>query len=279
MTSVIPVMGDVMGVVMAGPFDARGIDPDVLLWRDAVVTNGGTVSAVRLSVVDTFIRAEKASGTWTLTDDYWGFWAENAVQALTSLKQRRLATAVNSPTFTANAGYAFDGTTNYLNTGFIPSSHAVAMTATNARSAVYERTNVATSRYSLGVVVAGNRSLTVAPRVSGVVANGNAMSSNIAYDLPSADSRGLLSVGRDGSATPGHKNGVVLVGTNTPTLSALGLPDLAIFVGGYNAAGVVTTPRACSVGFVCWGAAMSDAQNLAQYNAVQAFATAVGAQV
>jgi hypothetical protein len=255
------------------------VEGETAAYAAAVVANGGTVSDARVAILNTFIRAEKASGAWALTDDYWALWGENTAQALTSLKQRRLATAVNAPAFTADRGYVFDGTTNYLDTGFIPSSHAVAMTATNARSAVYERTNVASSRYSLGVVVAGNRSLTIAPLVSGVVANGNAMTSNIAYDLPSADSRGLLSVGRDGSATPGHKNGVVLVGTNTPTLSALGLPDIAIFVGGYNAAGVVTSPRACSVGFVCWGAAMSDAQNLAQYNAVQAFATSVGAQV
>lgn len=257
----------------------RAFDADTLSWQSAVVANGGSVSLARLVIVDQFVFDEKASGAWALTDDYWGLWAENATQALTSLKQRRLATAVNAPTFTADRGYVFDGTTNYLDTGFIPSSHAVAMTATSARSAIYERTNVASSRYSLGVVVAGNRSLAIAPRISGVVTNGNAMTSNIAYDLPSADSRGLLSIGRNGSATPGHKNGVVLAGTNTPTLSASGLPNLAIFVGGYNAAGVVTSPRACSVGFVCCGAAISDAQNLAQYNAVQAFATSVGAQV
>ena len=258
---------------------SRAFDADALLWQSAVVANGGSVSLARLIVVDQFIYSEKDSGAWALTDDYWGLWGENAAQALTSLKQLRLATAVNAPTFTADRGYVFDGTTNYLDTGFIPSTHAVAMTETSVRSAVYERTNVASSRYSLGVVIAGNRNLAIGPRTSGVAANGNAMASNITYDLPSADSRGLISIGRDGSATPGHKNGVVLAGTNTPTLSALGLPDLAIFVGGYNAAGVVTSPRACSVGFVCWGAAMSDAQNLAQYNAVQAFATAVGAQV
>lgn len=56
----------------------RAFDADVLAWRDAVVANGGSVSLARLIVVDRFVFNEKASGTWTLTDDYLGFWAENA---------------------------------------------------------------------------------------------------------------------------------------------------------------------------------------------------------
>jgi hypothetical protein len=57
------------------------------------------------------------------------------------------------------------------------------------------------------------------------------------------------------------------------------LPIVPILVGGYNNAGVFTSPRATSIGFMTVGATLSAAQELAQYNAVQAWATAVGANV
>ena len=77
----------------------RAFDADVLSWRDAVVANGGSVSLARQIVVDQFVFSEKEAGNWALTDDYLGLWAENAAQALTSLKQRRLATALQEQAF------------------------------------------------------------------------------------------------------------------------------------------------------------------------------------
>lgn len=272
-------MGNVMGAVMAGPFDAGGIDADALLWRDAVVTNGGTVSAARLAIVNTFVAAEKASGAWALTDDYWGFWAENAVQALTSLKQRRLATAVNSPVFTTDRGYAFDGTTNYINTGFIPSTHAVAMTGTSMRLAVYERTNVASTTFAAGAYNSATRNLVLAPRTGASTLQGRANSEQVSTGATVTDSRGLSAAQRSVSTYSGYKNGSPIAFTGPPASEASTLPTAGLFIGAYNQNGTPAGFRACSLGLVSTGAAMSDAQNLAQYNAVQAFATAVGAQV
>lgn len=260
---------------------SMSVEGETAAYAAAVVANGGTVSDARVAILNTFIRTEKASGAWALTDDYWGLWAEGEAQALTSLKQRRLATAVASPTFTADRGYAFNGTTQYVDTGFIPLTHAVAMGTNSVHIEAYERTNVTANTTAAGAATNGTISLQVRPR-SGTTSSGFANAQITTFSLPSADSRGLTQIGRAGSAVGdvyGAKNGVDLSVSVVSGGVGASLPGFALYIGGNNVAGTLTTPRACSVGFVSCGAALTEAQRLARYNAVQAWATSVGANV
>jgi hypothetical protein len=262
--------------------ESRAFDTDVLSWRDAVVTNGGSVSLARLIVVDQFVFSEKAAGTWALTDDYWGFWAENAAQALTSLKQRRLATAVNTPTFTTDRDYTFDGATSYIDTGFVPSTAGVAYTSTLQRVAVYERTNVTSTGAAAGVSQATNNRVVIVPRSSGanMTAQMNTTVTAPTFTLPASNSQGLSAVSRANSATTilGYKNGARLTDSTGQTATS-NIQSVALFIGGNNNSGSLNLGRAAALGFIGIGAPLSDAQELAQYNAVQAWATSVGAQV
>lgn len=259
----------------------RTRDYDLERWADAVVANGGTVSEAVANIVEKFIAADKASGVWALRDDCWRLWGENAAQALTSLKQRRLATAVNAPTFTANRGYAFDGITQYINTGFIPSTHAVAMTGINLRIGAYTRTNLSANRYAAGADGATNQGLYINPRGSGTAADRLRGKVNCATTSASgsfSDSRGYSALSRNDTTFEPYKNGAS-AGTLAPLATDNNLPTVALYIGGMNAADVLTLPRATSVGFVDVGASLSAAQELAAYTALQATATAVGAQV
>jgi len=288
MTAIIPVMGPVIGATTfspaASPFGA-GIDADALLWRDAVVANGGTVSANRLVVVSAFVAAEKASGAWALTDDYWGLWGENAPQALTSLKQRRLATAVNTPTFTADRDYTLNGSTQYIDTGFIPSTHGINYTGGDQRLAFYDRANASTTGQSAGASDGSGNTLakiTINSRTSGNMTGllNTAAALPATFALGVADSRGLKVVSRAGGGTTalGYDRGVRLADVTGMSVNA-NITSRAIYIGCYNNAGVAAGFRSASAGFVAIGGPLSDAQELAQYNAVQAWATAVGAQV
>lgn len=274
---------DILMTAATASSAGNSLDDDVLLWRDAVVTNGGTVSAGRLAIVSVFVSSEKASGAWALTDDYWGLWAESAIQALTSLKQLRLAVATNSPTFTVDRGYVFNGTTNYLDTGFVPATHAVAMAATSIHAEIYERTNVngSSNVTSFGTTSTSNRSIRVNPRGTNSAYLG-AGSTNGTFTLPSANSQGLTQTGRDGAAVTnvyGARNGVDMTRAVNPSALGASLSIYSFYVGAYNNSGTATGLRAASAGFASCGAALSQAQRLARYNAVQAWATSVGAQV
>lgn len=268
-------------VLGLGATSLRAYDPDVLLWRTAVVAAGGTVSNARLSIVNDFVYAEKVAGNWYLTDDYWALWGENAVQSLVSLKQRRLATTVNSPAFTADRQYAFDGASSYLNTGFIPSTHGIAYTGANQRLAVYERTNVSASAYAAGARVGTAAAMGLIPRASGsMTGTVNNTAGSAAFVLGVADSRGYKAVSRAGGTTAlGYDRGVRLTDATGLTIGGSTGPTVSITIGCYNSSGTPISFRAASIGFVAIGAPLSDAQELAQYNAVQAWATAIGANV
>jgi hypothetical protein len=256
-------------------------DPDVLLWRAAVVVAGGTVSNTRLSIINDFVYAEKTVGNWALTDDYWGLWGENSTQALVSLKQRRLATLVNSPTFTADRQYAFDGSTNYINTGFVPSTHGVNYTGSSQRIAAYERVNVSASAYAAGARVGTATSIGIIPRASGSMTGiVNNTAGSAAFVLGVADSRGLKAVSRAGGTTAlGYDRGVRLTDAPGLTIGGSAAPAQPIYIGCLDSSAIPISFRAASVGFIAIGAPLSDAQELAQYNAVQAWATAIGANV
>jgi len=252
-------------------------DPDVLAYAGAVVANGGTVSTARYPILTAFVGAEKAAGTWALTDDYWGLWAENAAQALTSLKQRRLGTAVNSPTFTPDRGYAGDGSTSYIDTVFNPSLHAVAMTPDSVRLVAYERTYVGGSGCTAGVNSTANRALSIRSAGASMAANGTAATFSVS--LPSV---GMIVSARRGplvSDQVGFKNAISQVRSVDASAVGTSLPLLPIFVHAVNNSGSPALFRATQVGFLAVGAALSDAQELAQYNNVQAWASSVGAQV
>lgn len=98
------------------------LDADARAWAAAVTAAGGAVSSSQLRLISILIVALKRAGVWTLLDRLWLFAAESATQALTDLKARAVATAVNSPAFTANRGYAGNGTTAHINSNFNPST-------------------------------------------------------------------------------------------------------------------------------------------------------------
>lgn len=256
-----------------------GRDPDLAAWAAAVVTNGGTVSAARAAIVGQFIGAEKDSGAWALTDDYWGLWAESEAQALTSLKQRRLATAVAAPTFTTDRGYAFNGTSQYIDTGFIPGTHGINCTGTNQRLGAYERTNVSASGFSAGTLDSVSVVLGINNR-NAAVTTGRTNAAGVNFTLGTANSQGLKATSRAGGGTTMKMfdRGVKLT-DGTATTPGSTAPTRALYIAAVNNVGTASSFRAASTGFVVIGGPLSDAQELAHYTAVQAWATSVGANV
>lgn len=249
-------------------------DPDALLWRAAVISNGGTVSTNRLTLVSLLIGGLKNAGTWSAMDDALVLSADNNTQALTSLKQRRLATEVNSPAFTANLGYQFNGTTSYLDTGFVPSTMAVSMTGTDMRAATYETVNVGATTYAMGVRNGVNQNIQLVPRAATGNANGNMDSASLSF-LVGTSGIGYTSFSRPNSANlQAFHNGVNVGGPSAPGSTGSSLPTAAIFIGGYNSGGTLTTPRATTLVWVSWGASLTAAQEAAEYAVVQSYMVA-----
>jgi hypothetical protein len=256
-------------------------DPDAVLWFAAV----GTVGAAQRARVNTLFAALKAAGSFAKADDYWLLVAENTTQALTSLKQRRLAVAVASPVFAVGLGYTFDVTlAPYIDTGFIPFTHATVSTGDSIRFAVYLRApdGLATGGFVAGSRVSGGRSIRLRPLPASFLPDTNDV--NTAFALPggATGSKGYAAGSRSDATVASKKaylNGVPLVRTVDATATSAIASNLSIYIGGVNLNGVMSQPTTCTLGFLTHGAPLTDPQELAEYQAIQAYMVAWGAGV
>lgn len=268
-------------VLMVAAQPQRGASPDaaVAFYVASVVANGGTVSAGRQTLLRTLIQASMDCGHWWATDDIPLLTAEDAGSALTLMKSGVLMTPVNAPTFTVDRGYAFNGTTQYIDTVRTLASNTN-LRAGESRIEVYERTDVNANTVAIGTTSGSNLTFGIRPRSTSTSIVGNAGSGNASFTI-AADSRGLSVVSRTGAGTTvkGWKNGVALtdatgIAVNNAT------PTGRFFIGARNN-GTPDTFRASTIGCAAWGAPLpgGTTAELAWYTALQTFMTAIGANV
>lgn len=242
----------------------------------AAAANGGTVSSGRQSLLRTLFAVSMDTGHWWATDEIVLLTAEDAPTALTTVKQNVLMTAVASPTFTADRGYAFNGTTQYINTNIIATNGGKAASG-NIRLGGYERTETASNGFMFGTASLGGGSATFRPRIA--AGNVTSIIMMVNYAFAATSSLGYTVGSMSGTAQSGWKNGVAQTGaTATPVTPVL---DKPWFIGARNLGDNTANGfRASTVGMVDWGVPLSGtAAELAWYTALQTFMTAIGANV
>jgi hypothetical protein len=232
----------------------------------------------RKALINTMILSLKTASVWSKLDALYVLAAADSQAARQNWIQNLYnATAVSSPTFTADRGYQGDGASSYLTTGFTPSSAVSPKYVQNsAHLSVWSRTDVESSGVIMGARTGAfsNQAL-IQPRVTGSVLVGRINQNGNGANLTNGNSSGHIISNRTDSANrKGFRNGVSL-GSLAEATNAV--PTAAIFVGAYSDNG---TPG----GFGTWqiaassiGASLSDAEALAFYNALQTYMTAVGA--
>lgn len=122
-----------------------GADADTTAWIAAVVTAGGSVSGDnttgRQKLVNDLIVGLKADGIWTKLDRLWIYAAENSQSALIDLKALDQSSAVGSPTFTTDRGYAGNASSSYINTTYVVSTDAVNYTSSSMHVGIWDNTS------------------------------------------------------------------------------------------------------------------------------------------
>jgi hypothetical protein len=248
------------------------------LWRGAAIANGATVSTNRYNLNLGLVQSFRANGTWSAKSDILVLAAENAPSALTSWKRRLLATAVAAPAFTVDRGYVFDGSTQYIDSNF--NILASANRPISSRVGVYERTNVASARYSLGVGSASGSALAIMPRNALTGVQGQTNGAIVTFPEVVLTSEGFTTVSRCAATltTQGFKNGSTAFTPQTYTGST-SFPSLNMWIGGRNIAGALNLPRALSTPYVEWGACNTSGQELTDYTVIQTYLTTIGAAI
>jgi len=195
--------------------------------------------------VNTFIINSKANGNWDW-DVFYIFRAQSQQNARINVANPGsfTITEVNSPTWTANQGYTFDGLTNYLNTNYNPNTHSSRYVLNSACLFVKIDTNTASGgQLDIGCGPTNNAT-------SGAWMGARAFTDQRFFRLnekstfASGVSGSLNSIGNwhcirtDVNSEKLFLNGSsVLSSTGLPTIS---LPVYDLYVGCVNNAGVAT---------------------------------------
>jgi len=245
-------------------------------FDDLVAAMTGTPTDLRKGYIARCIGALYAGGVWAKTDVLWMLAAHDAQAARLNWITPASFTLseVNSPTFTTDRGYAGDGSTSYLDTGWDAATNGVSYTQNSAHAGVYARTD-GNGNVNLGTGTNTNATILIQAKVNG-------SSSRVRVNATSAG--GSTPTGQNGTM-PLHRMGVrrasatdiipVLDGADgtsisfaSTTLSAtdlnFGRYNLTSFGSGQTAAGHV-------------GGALDATEGLAFYNALHDYMVAVGA--
>ena len=224
-------------------------------------------SSARAAQIDALIVALKTAGVWDLLDVFYILAAHDAQAARLNWKAVSLnLTAVNTPTFTTDRGYAGDGSTSYLDTGYNPASASVGMALNDAHIGVYARNNTTDADFDMQGTLGTNlgvraRNLTASQiRVCSGTSTAFATGGNAPHHI--------MGIRRDASNQLGFRNGAQDV---TAAVASTALPGNITILGN----GSIFSDRQMAAAHV--GRALSDPQALALSNAIQTYMTAVGA--
>lgn len=229
-------------------------------------------TGARKAQINTCIKALKAAGVWSKLDALYLFAAADAQAARQNwIADLYNATAVSSPTFTTDRGYAGDGVASYVDSNFNPSSASSPKFVQNsAFFAAWSRTAAASATTSAGHFD-GTKGTTLNPRNTNAIVSRVNQASSFTTGATITDGSGLTSLSRTGaSAVRIDKNGVkVADDTNASSTVA----------NGNLKAGTIGNSTFSTTQFAAMaiGSQLSEAEDLALYNALNTYLQAVGA--
>jgi len=223
----------------------------------------------RTTVINTFVNSLIANNVW---DQMVGIYILAAADAQASLinwkADEHNLTAVNSPTFVADAGYTSNGTSSYLNTvTLIPDS---ATFQNNHHFSTWSNTNVTGSG-----VDGGTTRLFICGRVSGSGIQHTSAAGGTAPTTATADSIGMVTISRNNSATYDvYKAGSLLEVETQTSAGFIAATPITLLARGTTGAPSLFSTRQISA--VTFGYYLTDAQQLVLHNALAAYRTSVG---
>jgi hypothetical protein len=245
---------------------ANAYDPAAAAFFSRLTT---PPTSARKTLYNNFFKSLRTAGLLTKGDFcYLTAAADNQAARQNLLANQYNATAVSSPTFTADQGYAGDGAAAYLDTNSVQSSFGNAKQ--NSYSLfVWSRTDVAADNsYDSGVSNSNNTG------VIGKTSTGSQLLCRTNSTTPTnpsvANSLGFYGWTRTGATTGAVYKNRANVASVSSTSAALTAGSIRIL----GSASLFST-RQCA--FAWTGAALVDAEVFALYDAVSAYLTAIGA--
>lgn len=200
----------------------------------------------------------KTVGIWNNLDIFYNFFHggdENYGRINWKNPGTYNATLVNSPTFTTYLGFDFNGTTQYINTNFNPSTNASAGSQNNASAGVLIMENTQSNGQDLGVITTTRR-LAICSRNTSDQVYVNVNDNTAITVSGNTQAAGLYHTYRAASSTNSLKRNDItlsLLGSSTST----GLPQNNIYIGARNNAGTADLFSDRTIGRAWFGSSMN----------------------
>lgn len=236
-------------------------------------------AATRKGQIDTLIRRLKIAGLWTKFDILYLLAAHDAQAArLNWIADAHNLTAVSSPTFTEDRGYAGNGSTSYLDTGWAPST-GPNFTLNSASLGVYVNAGTddgAATRVAAGCISSGAGAIVI-PRSQTTNKLRGRINASASVDSTgsAATILGLSCLTRtDASNVNLYRNGAL---DSTVSSASASMPAIALAILANNNAGVIANFSDARVAFAFAGAGLSAADIAAINTLVLAYLTPIGA--
>ena len=236
-----------------------------------VVGRGGVVTDAEkeyLSVFETSMGSNLAE-----LDRFWIHGLSNNVAARTSFVNptSTIITAVNNPTFIPNQGYQGNGSTSYLNTNYNPSTQGVKYTLNNASGFAYIGNNIVSQTVAFGSLGSGAVSAFLYPQYNSLTPL-YAINDGGQDNTGTGNSLGLSSVLRiNNTSSRLFKNGVL---NGSATRSSVTIPNLPLFIGGFNLNGNLA--GGSTYKFAATGFGSSAVNQTTLNNSIQTLGTSLG---
>ena len=224
----------------------------------------------RVALIDALVRALKSAGVWARLDCLYVLAAHDAQAArLNWVGAANDLAAVNSPVFTTDRGYAGDGATAYLDTGWVfpagyqNSAHLMAWSRSSGASASF--------------VMIGNANAVISLRRSSDEQDFARVNSSTSAARASTDASGMFVAARTGSLAADfafYRNGAVVAVTGATASEA---PDTSypLRILGRNGSIPGFTDR--QIAAASAGAGLSAGEVAALHAALSTYLAAVGA--
>lgn len=219
----------------------------------------------RKALIDNLVGSLKTASVWSKMDALYVIAAADAQAARQNwIADQYNLSAVSSPTFSPDRGYTGDGASSYLDAG-VAANALLNFTQNDNSFGFWSRTNDATAGRDMG---AGSQFLVIGRNVTNMQGRAN---SAISATFAAADSLGFYGARRNNPSDQDlFKNGAIVRLASANVSAAVGVDSVNIL-----RTQTTYSVRQCSVAFV--GGYLTDAQILAQYNAINTYLQAVGA--
>lgn len=232
-------------------------------------------NATRKGVIDTFIETMISDGVWAKIDALWVPRAHDAQAGRLNWKSPSnfALTAVNSPTFTTDRGYAGNASSMYLDTGWDAATNGSNYTQNSGSYGLYLTPGVGTDTATNSAIPMGTSNAYLIPRSTADNFRGQINSAIVSVITGTASTRlGLTAFNRSGAtAVQAYRNGAS-AGTDNDVSETLTVNDFYLLA--YNSGGGVSSAVNNQIGFAFVGGSLTSGEHAALDAALDTYITA-----